>query len=48
MYEDNVCAIGRIDERLHDFMDDTRSIIVLPVSKWLLKDCDVEDTTIFY
>jgi len=44
-YEDDVSAImtflGRLEERLHDLLSDTRSIIVPPVSKWILKGCDV-------
>ncbi len=33
--------LGRIEERLHDLLSDTRSIIIPPVSKWILKGCDV-------
>ncbi len=44
-YEDDVSTImtflGRIEERLHSLLSDTRSIIVPPVNKWILKGCDV-------
>lgn len=33
--------LGRIGKRLHDLLADTRSIIVPPVSKWILKGCDI-------
>jgi len=47
-YEDDVSAIGRIEERLHSLLSDTRSIIVPPGSKWILKGCDVGYITILY
>ncbi len=47
-YEDDVSAIGMIEERLHSLLSDTMSIIVPPVSKWILKGFDVDDTTNLY
>ena len=33
--------LGRVEQRLHDILSDTRGIIVPPVSKWILTGCDV-------
>ena len=33
--------LGRVEQRLHDILSDTRGIIVPPVSKWILNGCDV-------
>ncbi len=44
-FEDDVSTImtflGRIEERLHNLLSDRRGIIVSPVNKWILKNCDV-------
>lgn len=44
-FEDDVSAImtflGRMEERLHNLLSDRRGIIVPPVNKWILKNCDV-------
>jgi hypothetical protein len=33
--------LGRVEQRLHDILSDTRGNIVPPVSKWILTGCDV-------
>jgi hypothetical protein len=36
-----IALLGRVEQRLHDILSDKRGIIVPPVSKWILKACDV-------
>jgi hypothetical protein len=36
-----IAFLGRVEQRLHYLLSETRGIIVPPVSKWILTGCDV-------
>ncbi len=44
-YEEDISNMmtfmGRVEDRLRHLFNDTRDQIILPVSKWILKECDV-------